>query len=511
MVKNIIKSIDQIAAAHSDKVAYDEMGKKNTYGDLLAYSNSFAAWLDHEHLIPDGSPILFYGDHQFEMIAGFIGGLKAGHAYIPVVTGSAIPRMQSIINTAHPRLIVAADDFPIEKMDYDGAIITRQELDDIFARQTPYQVTHEVKGDQSFYILFTSGTTGSPKGVPISHDNICSFANWMRGDDFKIPEGQVYLGQTPFSFDVSHMYWLSSVLSGGEIKAIPVKVVQNFGQLFQALPKLKVNVFVGTPSFGEMLMLSPAFNAKQMPDLKYFLFCGEELTVNTCKRLFAAFPDAHIFNTYGPTEAAVAVTSCEITPEMLKNNKRLPIGYDKPGVTTSIWDGTKQLTEPGERGEIIIAGDSVAPRGYLNNPEKTAKNFFKLGGQHAYRTGDEGFISRDGMRHIIGRMDFQIKLHGFRVELDEVRTSLELSQYIKQAVAVPKYDANHRASHLIAYVIANPNDFKSEKELTQAIRQSLKGKIMNYMMPTQFKYVDSFPKSANGKIAVKQMIAETNN
>lgn len=107
------------------------------------------------------------------------------------------------------------------------------------------------------------------------------------------------------------------------------------------------------------------------------------------------------------------------------------------------------MTEPNVHGEIIIAGESVAP-GYMNNPEKTAANFFKLNGVQAYRTGDAGYIDEDGMRHIIGRMDFQIKLHGFRIELDEVRSSLELSQYVKQAVAVPKYAKDGKVSHLIA-------------------------------------------------------------
>ena len=299
------------------------------------------------------------------------------------------------------------------------------------------------------------------------------------------------------------------MLSGATVKAIPVKVVQKFGQLFKVLPDLKINVFFGTPSFAELLLLSPDFNAEKMPDLQKFVFCGEELTVSTVKRLFQKFPDAHIYNTYGPTEATVAVTSCEITKDMLKDAKRLPIGYDKPGVTTTIWDGDKQITEPGKHGEIIISGDSVAA-GYLNNPEKTAKNFFKFNGQQSYRTGDAGYITADGLRHIIGRMDFQIKLHGFRVELDEVRSSLELSEYIKQAVAVPKYDKNGKATHLIAYVIAQPNDFDSDAELTKAIRDSLKDKIMDYMMPTQFIYVDSYPTSANGKIAVKELIAEAN-
>lgn len=508
MVTKIVSDLDQATNRYADRVFFDELGTTHTFADLRDYSNAFAAWLDKSDL-PAGSPILFYGDHQFEMVAGFIGGVKAGHAYIPVETGTALPRMRSIIDAANPRLVVAIDEFPDDQLDYDGQIINFHELQAVMSEKTAYQLTHPVEGDQSLYILFTSGTTGSPKGVKISANNLTSFLNWMLGDDFKIADGQVFLGQAPFSFDISNFYWPVCLLTGGCIKALPLKVVQNFGQLFKVLPDLKLNIITATPSLVDMLMLSPDFNAEKMPDLNKFIFCGEELTVSTVKRIWKRFPDAHIFNTYGPTEATVAITGCEITKEMVKTAKRLPIGYDKPGVTTSIWDGDQQITEPGKHGEIVISGDSVAA-GYMNNPEKTAKNFFKINGVQSYRTGDAGYITADGLRHIIGRMDFQIKLHGFRVELDEVRSSLELSPYIKQAVAVPTYNANHQVSHLIAYVIAEPNDFANKNELTKAIRESLKDKIMDYMMPTQFVYVDSFPKSANGKIAVKAMIAEAN-
>ena len=448
MVTNIVPELNESAKNHLTKVCFDEMGITHTYRDLVEGSDSFAHWLDNSS-IPAGSPILFYGDHQFEMVAGFVGGLKSGHAYIPVETDSALPRIQSIINTAQPKLVVAVDDFPDDKLDYDGQVLNRYELQQIMAKKDSYTMDHYVKDNDTFYILFTSGTTGSPKGIEISANNITTFANWMMGPDFDLPRDATFLGQPPFSFDISHFYWLVGFLTGATVKAIPVKVVQNFGQLFQVLPDLKINVFFGTPSFAEMLLLSPDFNQEKMPDLHKFVFCGEELTVSTVKRLFQKFPDVKIYNTYGPTEATVAVTSCEITKDMVKNAKRLPIGYDKPGVTTTIWDGDKQITEPGKHGEIIISGDSVAA-GYLNNPEKTAKNFFKLNGVQSYRTGDAGYISADGLRHIIGRMDFQIKLHGFRVELDEVRSSLELSHYIKQAVAVPKYDKNGRATHIIA-------------------------------------------------------------
>lgn len=509
MVANIVKEIDRIAQEQPDEIAFDELGTTHTYGDLYRASNAFANWLDHQANLPEKSPLFFYGDHQFEMLAGFLGSVKAGHPYIPVETDSAAPRVKSILKTASPALVVAIDDFPAAEYGYTGPILGQSELETLMTTPTDYQLTHEVDGDDLFYILFTSGTTGSPKGVEIAHKNICSFANWMISKRFNLPKHQTYLGQAPFSFDLSNMYWLPALLTGSTIKAVPRRVVQNFGQLFTVLPTLGISVFVATPSFAEMLLLSPDFNEGKMPQLKYFIFCGEELTVSTVKRLFKNFPHAHIFNTYGPTEAAVAVTGMEITPELAASVKRLPIGVDKPGVTTSIWVDGKEVTEPNTHGEIIIAGDSVA-RGYMNNPEKTKQAFFTLNGQVAYRTGDAGYIDAQGLRHISGRIDFQIKLHGFRIELDEVRSSLELSKYVKQAVAVPKYQADGKVSHLIAYVIPKDHDFASDQELTKAIRADLKDKIMDYMMPTQFKYVASFPTSANGKIAVKQMIAEAN-
>ena len=235
---------------------------------------------------------------------------------------------------------------------------------------------------------------------------------------------------------------------------------------------------------------------------------NEGVDIKTAKGLHQRFPDAKIFNTYGPTETTVAVSGIEITPEIIENNDRLPVGYAKPGVKLSIWNGNQEITTPGEQGEIVISGNSVA-HGYMNNPEKTAKSFFKIDGVPAYRTGDAGTLDSDGLLHHKGRMDFQIKLHGYRIELDEVRASLEKSPLIKQAVAVPKYNKDGKVTHLIAYVI--PNEATEDTAgLTKQIRESLDGLIMPYMMPTQFVYRESFPMSANGKIAVKQMIAEAN-
>ncbi|MCC4485279.1 D-alanine--poly(phosphoribitol) ligase subunit DltA [Limosilactobacillus reuteri] len=507
MSKNIITVFEQIAKDNSTRIAYDEMGKTTTYADLSSAIDTLAAWLSTQSL-PDRSPILVYGDHQVEMIISFLAALKAGHTYIPVSNDSAIPRMQSILDTAKPAMIIAVNDFPSNDLQFDAPIVDHQQLEKILATPQTFDTSAMINGDELAYVLFTSGTTGSPKGVEVSHDNFMTFVDWMLSDEFKIKEHANFLGQPPYSFDLSNMYWLPALLNGGTIKALPHEVVENFGQMFTALPNLDLEVFVGTPSFADMLMLSPAFNQQKMPSLKTFLFCGEELTVKTAKGLHQRFPDAKIFNTYGPTETTVAVSGIEITPEIIENNDRLPVGYAKPGVKLSIWNGDQEITTPGEQGEIVISGNSVA-RGYMNNPEKTAKSFFKIDGVPAYRTGDAGTLDSDGLLHHKGRMDFQIKLHGYRIELDEVRASLEKSPLIKQAVAVPKYNKDGKVTHLIAYVIPNEST-EDTAGLTKQIRESLDGLIMPYMMPTQFVYRESFPMSANGKIAVKQMIAEAN-
>ena len=510
MTKNIVTSFDESARQNAARIAYDEMGTTTTYGELAAAANTMAAWLAKQELA-DQKPVLVFGDHQVEMIVSFLAALKTGHPYIPVSTDSALPRIQSILDTAKPGLVIAIDDFPMDKVTTSATLVSRDQLMAILKDHQDFTPTagQMVSGDQLAYILFTSGTTGSPKGVEVSHDNLRTFIDWMLGPDFKLPAQVNYLGQPPYSFDLSNMYWWPALLSGSTIKAIPHDVVENFGKLFTALPHLDLNIFVGTPSFADMLMLSPAFDEQHMAGLKFFLFCGEELTVKTTKNLQQRFPHAKIFNTYGPTETTVAISSIEITPEMVAKNDRLPVGYAKPGTTLSIWKGDQQLTTPGQQGEIIISGSSVA-QGYMNNPEKTKKAFFEFNGQKAYRTGDAGILDADGLLHHKGRIDFQIKLHGFRVELDEVRASLEKSPLIKQAVAVPKYNKDGKVTHLIADVIPNEQP-QDPAALTKAIRESLDGLIMPYMMPTQFVYRESFPMSANGKIAVKQLISEANN
>ncbi|OFI47999.1 D-alanine--poly(phosphoribitol) ligase subunit 1 [Floricoccus penangensis] len=488
MLTNIIKTID---GHNKDALAYDYLGELHTYAELKEKSDQLAAYLIEQNL-PEKAAIMVYGGHEFEMMVAFLASVKSGHAYIPVDVNSSNDRIEGIVEVAKPAALIAVNELPIE---IDVPVIKLDE--NIFTGSVELDESLQVTGDDTYYIIFTSGTTGKPKGVQISHDNLLSFTNWML-EDFNLKKEPVTLAQPPYSFDLSVMEWAPTLALGGCLKALPKEVADDFAQLFTVLPKMDLEVWVSTPSFSEVAMLSPEFNQENYPELKHFLFCGEELTVGTAKKLKERFPEAQIFNTYGPTEATVAVTRVEITNDLIESSDRLPIGYVKPNTTIHIVDG-----------EIVIAGPSVS-KGYMNNPEKTAEAFYEVDGEPAYRTGDLGKFDENGLLHYGGRKDFQIKLHGYRIELEEVNHFLNLSKYVKSAVAVPKYGADHKVQAMVAYVVPKEHEFEKNIQLTNAIKAELNEIMMPYMVPSRFKYVDSLPISPNGKIDIKAVIAEVN-
>ncbi|MYV18003.1 D-alanine--poly(phosphoribitol) ligase subunit DltA [Furfurilactobacillus milii] len=507
MIDNMITTIDNWAATTPDAIVYNDMGETHTYAQLKRASDAIAAYLDGLNL-PAKSPIIVFGGQQFAMIASFLGAVKAGHAYIPVDKHSPNDRLTMIEDIAHPSAVIAVDALPVDVG--EQPVLTGDTLSDLFSAQTAtYQLDHPVDGDDNYYIIFTSGTTGKPKGVQISHTNLLSYTNWMLSDDFKLSQNPVTLAQPPYSFDLSVMDWAPTLALGGTLMALPKQVTDNFKQLFETLPTMNLNVFVSTPSFADICLLEPTFDEQHLPDLSHFLFCGEELTVSTAKNLRTRFPHAHIFNTYGPTETTVAVTGVEITDALIEKG-RLPIGTVKSDTQIRIVDDENKSLPAGTNGEIVISGPSVS-KGYLNNPEKTEKAFFTEDGRSAYHSGDLGFLDEDGMLHYLGRIDFQIKLHGYRIELEEVNHYLDANKWIKQAVAVPKYDNNHKVSQMWAYVVPNSkDDFKNDLQRTTAIKQELKDVMMDYMVPNRFVYKDSLPLTANGKVDIKSIIAEVN-
>ena len=187
-----------------------------------------------------------------------------------------------------------------------------------------------------------------------------------------------------------------------------------------------------------MCLRDPNFDSSLLPQISLFLFCGETLTNRTAQKLAGRFPDAVIMNTYGPTESTVAVTEVQVTPELTETEIPLPVGRPKPGTWIEIHSPEGARLTDGERGEIVILGNTVSP-GYFRRPDLSEPVFFTVSKSgntvRGYRTGDEGYI-KDGMLYYCGRIDLQIKLHGYRIELGDIESNLLKLPGIKNAAAV---------------------------------------------------------------------------
>ena len=510
VIHDMIEAIEHFAQVQPDFPVYDILGQVHTYGDLKKDSDSLAAQIDRLGL-PDKSPVVVFGGQEYEMLATFVALTKSGHAYIPIDSHSALERVAAIVEVAEPSLIIAINDFPLA--DVAAPIFSAEQVQTAFREGASYELSHPVQGDDNYYIIFTSGTTGKPKGVQISHNNLLSFTNWMITDkEFATPDRPQMLAQPPYSFDLSVMYWAPTLALGGTLFALPSAVTQDFKQLFDTILSLPIAIWTSTPSFADMALLSDDFNSQKLPQLTHFYFDGEELTVKTAQKLRDRFPQARIINAYGPTEATVALSAVAVTDEMLQNCKRLPIGYTKADSPTFVIDEEGQKVPNGQQGEIIVCGPAVS-KGYLNNPEKTAEAFFEFEGLPAYHTGDVGSMTDEGLLLYGGRMDFQIKLNGFRIELEDVSQNLNKSKYIESAVAVPRYNKDHKVQNLLAYVILKDGvaeQFEREIDITKAIKEDLQDIMMSYMMPSKFLYRETLPLTPNGKIDIKGLISEVN-
>jgi D-alanine--poly(phosphoribitol) ligase subunit 1 len=246
-----------------------------------------------------------------------------------------------------------------------------------------------------------------------------------------------------------------------------------------------------------MCLVEDKFSGAMLPRVRRFLFCGETLPPQTAAHLLKRFPKAEVWNMYGPTEATVATTSIRIDPSILERYSPLPVGRAMPGSKIFIVNGERELLPANQRGEIIIAGPNVSP-GYLARPELTADAFFQYRGQRAYRTGDLGRF-RDNLLFFERRMDEQIKLSGYRIELGDVEANLRALAVVRDAVVIPVIK-DGTAQSLAAFVVLAERDDASHFDLSHRLRNQLSERLPSYMLPRKFVFLDAFPMTANGKI-----------
>jgi D-alanine--poly(phosphoribitol) ligase subunit 1 len=481
-------------------------GESETYGAYWRASEGIAS-LIRQSGYPVKKPVMVYGHKSPRMIECFHACLKTGHPYVPVDCHSVPPeRVANIAGQIGDPLLLAVEDLPdagisaqtVDREQLEAAVAAAPDLDSAFES---VDRTAWVSGDDLAYILFTSGSTGAPKGVCVTASCIDGFCRWALTLGDAEREGAVFLNQAPFSFDLSVYEQAMSFWAGGTLYSLTKESQDSFRLQMEALAASRARIWVSTPSFAEMCLVEPSFDEQMMPDVRLFLFCGETLPNGTAARLLERFPHAQVVNSYGPTESTVAVTACTVTGQMAASSDPLPVGRPRKGTRIDIVADNGEPVPAGECGEIVIAGDTVA-RGYLGRPDLTAKAFGTdmVDGKlvRTYRTGDEGWLDASGMLHYRGRLDLQVKMNGFRIELGEIEENLRRLPCIKAACVVPSVK-DGQIRYLVAHVVWEGERTESDFRQGLGIKEALKDVLPHYMIPRKVVFHDALPMTPNGK------------
>lgn len=501
---NIIELIHHYAVFMPTQAAIVSDEGTLTYRELELYSDS----LSHEiatHYGTDSTPIVVYGHKHPFMFVCFLACVKAGRAYCPIDITVPSARVKAIIDMVNPPVILAvspllnATAIPV----WDLVCLTQTAT----ALHAPCSPRLQVSGSDAFYIIFTSGSTGNPKGVTITCDCLNHFLDWAV--DLGIPRSEKIsahvMNQAPFSFDLSVMDLYTSLACGGTLFTLSKETQSDYRRTFSVMERSHAKIWVSTPSFADICLADKCFDSLLLPELSLFLFCGETLTNRTALALLDRFPKAVILNTYGPTESTVAMTQVTITKELAQNCSPLPVGSVKPGSYVLIQDESGHTLSDGEIGEIIILGDTVST-GYFHQEELTKQAFFTCVHEshslRGYRTGDAGYL-KNGLLYYCGRIDLQVKLHGYRIEIEDIEQNLLKVPGIKNAVVTPTIQ-EHKVKSLTAHIVYE-EPVLDRFQITHFLKEQLRCYLPDYMIPKKFQFWDHLPLTANGKADRKKL------
>lgn len=419
------------------------------------------------------------------MLVAFLGAVKAGHPYVPIEDALPPQRVARIVEIAGCRLTLTPASIA-ERSAGSAAAPARS-----------------LRPEDPYYVMFTSGSTGEPKGVVITTACLTSFLEWMLAEQ-RFAAGETFLNQVSYSFDVSVMDTYTALLTGGTVVSITRDDIDAPRRLYAVLGSHAITTWVSTPSFAGLCLAERRFAAAMLPAVRRFLFCGEALPPAIAAALLDRFPDAAVWNTYGPTEATVATTSIRIDRSILERYSPLPIGRPMPGTQLLVVDDGGEPVAESDRGEIVIVGPNVSP-GYLGRADLTRRAFSEREGQRAYRTGDRGHW-RDGLLFCDGRIDHQIKLHGHRIELGDIEANLRRLDGVRDAVVLPMLK-DGQVHTLVAVVIPSAPFEGTDFARSRALRAGLAEHLPAYMLPRKFLFVERFPMTANGKADRRQLAA----
>ncbi|HEJ4493226.1 pyoverdine non-ribosomal peptide synthetase PvdD [Pseudomonas aeruginosa] len=472
-----------------------------SYGELNARANRLAHCLIARGVGAD-VPVGLALERSLDMLVGLLAILKAGGAYLPLDPAAPEERLAHILDDSGVRLLLTQghllERLPrqagVEVLAIDGLVL------DGYAESDPLPT---LSADNLAYVIYTSGSTGKPKGTLLTHRNALRLFSATEAW-FGFDERDVWTLFHSYAFDFSVWEIFGALLYGGRLVIVPQWVSRSPEDFYRLLCREGVTVLNQTPSAFKQLMAMAcsADMATQQPALRYVIFGGEALDLQSLRPWFQRFGDRQpqLVNMYGITETTVHVTYRPVSEADLEGGLVSPIGGTIPDLSWYILDRDLNPVPRGAVGELYIGRAGLA-RGYLRRPGLSATRFvpnpFPGGaGERLYRTGDLARFQADGNIEYIGRIDHQVKVRGFRIELGEIEAALAGLAGVRDAVVLAHDGVG--GTQLVGYVVADSAE--DAERLRESLRESLKRHLPDYMVPAHLMLLERMPLTVNGKL-----------
>jgi D-alanine--poly(phosphoribitol) ligase subunit 1 len=500
---NLGRLFANIVKQHADRVAIKYVDRELSYCELDALSDRLAGYLLECGLVT-GDLIAIVNTKEPESLALMVACLKLGIAYTNIDRDNPPQRVEAILNQCQPRMVFFDGPARSELVSLCDSLHTVvAELKRIPLKQRQCQavtaVSDQVTGNRIAYVMFTSGSTGIPKGAVMTHQNVLNFIGWSV-DRFQVSPQDVFANISPFYFDNSVFDFYSALFSGASIAPIHKQLLSQPTELLTNIDRLGCTIWFSVPSMLIYLLTMRALTRDRFRSIRCVVFGGEGFPKSELHKLYSLYSNRIEFvNVYGPTEATCICSSYSIGQADFSSLEGLPpLGFMNGNFDYLILDETGSKAK---RGELCILGPNVG-LGYYRDPEITKRSFveyYKYGfyGDRMYKTGDL-VEERDGLLYFVGRVDNQIKHMGYRIELEEIELALNSLPEVNQAAVI--YERVSTAYGKIVAFVAS--DAGSE---SAALKEQLRKKLPEYMIPNILTVCTSLPKNANGKVDRKQI------
>lgn len=491
MADLVIDYLEDIVKRFPDKIAFADRKDKITFDELRRGALSIATFLIDEGFFK--KPILIFLEKSVSCIVAFMGVAYSGNFYSPIDIKMPMERIEKVISTLCPAIIIT----DIKHKDVatqfsNGAkVVAMEEMRDSFDTARVTKCARKIIDTDILYVLFTSGSTGIPKGVIINHKAVVDFTDWIC-DTYSFNENTVLGNQAQLYFDLSIQDVYAPLKTGATTVLIPNKMFVQPLRVWNTILEYQINTLVWIPSMLSMFAnLDILANVEKAP-LNKVLFCGEVMPMKQLNYWISNYPEVTFANLYGPTECTEACTYYTID-RTFDDDDVLPMGTACENSEAIVVDENEQLiTEAGKIGELYMRGTCLSS-GYFNNPEKTAEAFVQnpLNNNYpelVYKTGDLVRYNEYGELVYVSRKDFQIKHRGYRIELGEIDAAATSIVEIEYACCV--FDSKEDK-----LILAYKGDIN-----TELVKKQLESKLQEYMIPAEYHKMENMLFNINGKV-----------